>query len=478
MHNSKLLKILKTLRPEEFRLLKKFLRSPFYNYTTQLVELYEILKKYYPAFDSPKLEKERVFERLFPGEPFKSKKMRHTLSEFTLLVEEFMVALQLRNDPFLKKKLLTEAYGKRNVYDLFERNTRELIEELQEAPVHIQTFGEISALNRKLFFHPLTGKNKLAVPSLNLAMDYLDLHFALQKLSISTEMKARENILQEDYKIKFLSELVKQRFWEKLPERAGIFNLYVKSIELFEQHDETSFLEVKGEFVKNAGQVSEEDGVNILMNLLNYTIPKVNSGNDFYLRQLFELYQLGLNQNLLIAEGRITDFTYTNIIAVGAGLKEYDWTKKFIEDYETYLDEEIREGAKVLGLAFWHFHKGEFSEVIDLLTIQKFNQVIHDLRSRSLQLRAYYELFKKDDSYYEFLISNTYAFEKYIRRNEKISERKAEGYLNLISYTRKLANIKIRQERNDSIKGELNRALMEKKRFVAKRWLLDKIEEL
>ena len=93
-------------------------------------------------------------------------------------------------------------------------------------------------------------------------------------------------------------------------------------------------------------------------------------------------------------------------------------------------------------------------------------------------MRAYYELFKKDDSYYEFLISNTYAFEKYIRRNEKISERKAEGYLNLISYTRKLANIKIRQERNDSIKGELNRALMEKKRFVAKRWLLDKIEEL
>jgi hypothetical protein len=473
MHNSKLLKLLKTLSKEEFRLLKKFLRSPFYNYTPQLLELYDILKKYYPDFDSPKLEKEWVFKRLFPDESFKSKKMRHTLSEFTLLVEEFMVAMKLRNDTFLKKKLLTEEYGKRNVYDIFERNTQELIEELENAPVHIETYGEISALSRKLFFHPLTRKNKLSVPSLNRAMEYLDLDFALQKLFLTTEMKVRENILQEKYQIQFLEELMAQNH-----EDVGIFKLLMESIRLFEKNDEASFLKVKDEFSAHADKLSSDEAAHILTNLLNYTIPKVNSGNSFYLEQLFALYKIGLESKLLIQDDRITDFSYTNIIAVGSGLKEYEWTKQFIEEYEVYLDEEIREGAKLLGLAFWHFHQGEFSVVIDLLSIHKFNQVIHELRSRSLQLRAYYELFQNNDSYYEFLISNTYAFEKYIRRNEKISDSKAEGYLNLISYTRKLTNILIKQERKENVKSDLNKALMAKQRFVAKKWILEKIDAL
>ena len=50
--------------------------------------------------------------------------------------------------------------------------------------------------------------------------------------------------------------------------------------------------------------------------------------------------------------------------------------------------------------------------------------------------------------------------------------------MNLIAYTRKLANIVIKQGRNEEIKSELSKALMEKQRFIAKKWLIEKIDAL
>ena len=476
MHNSKLIKILKTLSPEEFRLLKKFLRSPFYNYTSSLIDLYEILRKYYPTFESPKLKKEKVFERLFPNTTYNDKKMRHTLSECTLLVEEFLVALKLREEQQLKKRILTEAYGQRNVYDLFERNTNELIEELENGPVGMETHNLISGLHRQYYFHPLTKKNKLAVPSLNKAMQHLDQSFAFQKLKLSTEMRARSNYLQENYTVLYLESIIKN--CEKNKENNAALSVYINLMTLFNTNDTVTFLKVKNSLQTNMALISESEQLSILGYLLNYSIPKVNSGDPFYSNQTLELYKIGLKSKLLIRNNRITDFTFTNIIAIGSLLKEFDWTDNFIEDYEFYLDENIRLGAKALGKAFLYFHQQAFSEVIEVLVNQKFNQLLHHLRSRSLQLRAFYELFQQDDSYYEFLISNTYAFEKFIRRNDKIAKSRAEGYLNLISYTRKLANIKIKWKMEPKVKENLRDGLRNEARFIAKKWMLEKVEEL
>lgn len=476
MHNSKLIKILKTLSPEEFRLLKKFLRSPFYNYTNSLVDLYEILRKYYPKFDSPRLKKEKVFERLFPDTSYNDKKMRHTLSECTLLVEEFLVALKLREDQQLKKRILTEAYGQRNIYDLFERNTNELVEELENGPIDMETYSQLSTLHRHYYFHPLTKKNKLAVPSLDKAMQQLDQSFAIQKLKLSTEMRARSNYLQEDYSIKYFESILTNAKEDK--ENYPALSTYIKLIDLFNTNATAIFLEIKNNFQVNMDLISESEQLSVLGYLLNYSIPKVNSGDPFYSSQILELYKIGLSSKLLVRNDRMTDFTFTNIIAIGSLLKEFDWTYHFIEDYESYLDDNIRAGAKALGRAFLYFHKQEFSEVIEVLVNEKFNQLLHHLRSRSLQLRAFYELFQQDDSYYEFLISNTYAFEKFIRRNDKIAKSRAEGYLNLISYTRKLANMKIKWEMEPKVKANLRDGLERETRFIAKKWILEKVKEL
>jgi len=70
MQNSKLITLLKALSPEEFRQFYRYIRTPFFTKSADLLKLYEAIRKHYPDFNSPKLEKERLFKHLYPKETF------------------------------------------------------------------------------------------------------------------------------------------------------------------------------------------------------------------------------------------------------------------------------------------------------------------------------------------------------------------------------------------------------------------------
>ena len=57
MVKSKVLQLLKTLTPQEFKKYGLFIGSPYFNKENVQIKIYELLKKHYPAFDSPVLAK-------------------------------------------------------------------------------------------------------------------------------------------------------------------------------------------------------------------------------------------------------------------------------------------------------------------------------------------------------------------------------------------------------------------------------------
>ena len=75
MKNSRLIKILKTFSKEEFREFEKFTASPYFSTGRNLVPFLNILKKYYPAFDSDEFTNEKIFSGLFPGKKFNEKNL-------------------------------------------------------------------------------------------------------------------------------------------------------------------------------------------------------------------------------------------------------------------------------------------------------------------------------------------------------------------------------------------------------------------
>ncbi len=60
-----------------------------------------------------------------------------------------------------------------------------------------------------------------------------------------------------------------------------------------------------------------------------------------------------------------------------------------------------------------------------LLINHPFNKPLQIIKAKSLLIRTYFEQFLQDGSYYELVIAQTYAFEKYIRRSKDISKEKS-----------------------------------------------------
>ncbi|MEZ4932171.1 MAG: hypothetical protein R2788_08650 [Saprospiraceae bacterium] len=160
MIGQKLIKILQSLDPEEFRRLKRALSSPYFATNTRLLTLYEHLKKHYPEFEEEKLQKEKLFKKLYPGKPFNDGVLRVLVREFSAVVEDYILLERLRSDKPLRKKMLVKEYGQRNLYEYFKKGTEELVSGFDDSYVKdMEHYSEHIQLYQDYCFHPMTNNN-------------------------------------------------------------------------------------------------------------------------------------------------------------------------------------------------------------------------------------------------------------------------------------------------------------------------------
>lgn len=475
MNSTKLIKLLQTLDPTEFRRLHQFLQSPYYNYNQHLIKLYQLLRKYYPDFTAPRLTKERVFQKLFPEDTFDINKMRKLMSALTQLVEEYLISLHLKKDHYQRDRMLTAIYRQRNLAALYQKNTRDLIRDLEQSPYRNRDYYlALAQLNEELFFHPDTDKQQTGKPPLDQAMAHLDAYYLLSKLQLGAEMKTRENILAETYDIRLLEasvRLSREYFVDKNP----LYRMYLRILDLHGDHtDGKIFSEVLVLFRQVMPNIARSERQNILQHLLNHCIRLINQGQSEYKQTLFELYQLGIEYDLIVENDYISDITFSNIVATGASLKAFDWVKIFMDQNAAYLKTELREDTKALCLALWYFNQEQYDRTVHSLLGHHFSDILNHLKSRCLLLRTHFEQFLRDETYYDMLVNEADAFDKFIRRHKKIAADKRKAYLNFIKLTKSLALNKDDKEEVAKLQQLLNRQSL----VTYREWLMQKMELL
>ena len=118
---------MKKLDAAEFKGFHRFLQSPVFNTNTRVIALYKLLKKYYPTFDSPKLVREKLYAKLYPKKKYSYQQFANLISELTRLTEEYFIHLAFKADTFQRQKYLAQSYRERDLYDLFEKETQDLL---------------------------------------------------------------------------------------------------------------------------------------------------------------------------------------------------------------------------------------------------------------------------------------------------------------------------------------------------------------
>lgn len=125
---------------------------------------------------------------------------------------------------------------------------------------------------------------------------------------------------------------------------------------------------------------------------MNYSLKRMNSGEKEYIRETFELYVKFLEKGLLHVKGKISPWSFKNIVTTGLRLSEFDWVENFIHAYSHDLDERYRNNAMTFNLAQFYFYKKDYANVITLLSKVEYDDITYNLNSKTLLMASYYEL--------------------------------------------------------------------------------------
>jgi len=484
MHHSKLFQLLRTLEANEIHWLHKFLKSPYHNSNQQYLQLFEYIKKYYPNLEHPKLRKEIVYEKLFQdkrrtlseaSDAFDAQKMRKLMHELAVLVEEFLVIHHVKNNAFEHRKIFIAELGRRNYYKAFEKEIHKLLHELeQEEKKDESHFLERYQLRKQLFGHPLTVRGQESGAKLLEMSEELDSYYFLHKLKLDAALKSNKSVYSTKNQIPFIEEI--QTFFDKKikissPE-SSIYNHIHQLFTL--EHKKKSFDRILLEYNTQKNYLSKKTKLEVLQSLISYTFSEIGLGNTSFVVQQFELYKLGLEDDVIIQNNKITKNTFSNIVSCGAFLQEYEWTEKFIKEKSNFLNDEEQNEVVTLNLANLYFKQGKYEKSLNHLKNIYFNNILYLSSAKVLLIECYFELFLNNESYVDILIAQMNSFEKLLRREKKMNGLKKSQLLNFILFVRRLTRSIIE---NKDIKG-LTIQLKNTSIIVAKPWLISKLSSL
>ncbi len=475
MQDSKAIKLLKQLNPDEFRRFYRFLKSPFFTTNVHIVKMYEYLRKYYPAFNSNKLQREKVFAKLFPQTPFNYEKLAALIKKMTNLVEDYMIWIDLKSQEADRQKRLSKIYAQRNLFAFYERSRLRQLERMDKQPYRdLEYYQNRYSLDFDYFFHPLTPKHTLQDDALIRLMDSVDQTFILGKYRIASEMKNRERILAKQYDIRFL-EAIENEIRNGLSNKNISLQLYQLLLQMYVPEKEgTAFEKLKNLFSENAHRIRHLDQSLLLTQMINYTVKQINIGNAAFYQKALELYKIGLEIGLVVENQKIDAAVFGNIVLLGCNAREFEWTKHFMVQNQQYLKESIRQDTVALNMGLWYFHQNDFDKAYHKFFNHTFSYAFQ-LKARFYLIRTLLEQFLSDDTLLDLLISQIDAFEKFLYRNKMISSYHKKTHLNSIAIIKKLA-IGLSQKKDlVKLKTSLLAEIERKGNMVVKEWLISKL---
>lgn len=470
--------LLKHLTEEELRKLSKFLRSPYFNYSPSITTLFECLRKCHPAYEPQRIKPHLYWKKIFPEKKFSEQGYWKLNFKLRCLIERFMAVEQMEGNETEFKKQLIKSHAQRHAHSLFENETKYLVDKINaQSTQDIHSYSESLWLKHDYFFNALTDKYGGAIYSVEDAMQELDRFYLLAKLRFAAEIKNRERIFSKKTPIDLLEESMAASKKHEVENPA--FLMYKNVLDLYvPEKAEAAFINGKKLLESQFSLLSKHDQNEVMLNLRNYAIRQLNKGKAEYWQKIFELYKLGLELDLIVNNGKISDAAFGNIVKIGCVTKALGWTEQFIYDYEKYLDSEVRGDAKILGLGILNLHKRNFKKTIDLISQHEFSQILHQLNARITVVKAWFYQFLINPGLYELLHSKLEADEKYFRRNKIISEQKKLSHINFVLATKKISELFYQNFDGRTIRFKMKNYLNKEKHIADKKWLFEVIEEM
>jgi hypothetical protein len=470
MKNSQLLNILAALSKKEQRELRKWLISPAHNQRSDVAQLYEYLSAPGRLEDDKGLEKERIFKKLYPKEAYNDAQMRQVIHFLRETLEKYFIFKKSEEDEILAQIYLTQSYRERKLSKLQERAMRDLIEQGQNLSfLNGETLEQLFLIEKEKSIQ-LSDKMRAETLNYQEMSDLAEMAFIARKLKLACLMLSHQRIYKKNYDLGLLEPIL--AYLQSKPEvlKTPFINIYYHIYNLYRSpQEEGHFYEVKQNLISYDHAFSENEKLDLYSIAINYCISRMNTGQQIFTREAFELYRRGLELRVLVESHTLSHLNFRNIVAIGTTLKEFEWVSSFIEEYQDYLAPEYKENFVQFAEAKLAFEKRDYNQAQRLLIHFDIDDMLINLSAKSMLIRIYYE-----EGELTTLESLLESMRTYINRKKSIAYHKLI-YNNLIRFTKKLIRV---PPRNKALKERLRKNIEDANPLPERKWLLEQLDKL
>lgn len=475
MNKSTLIDILGTFDKEQIKKFGIFLNSPYHNKNSNVVKVFNYIKKFFPEFRDPKLEREILWKSLFPEREYRYGVMKNMIFELQKLAEKFLSFEKFSSNEFEYGINLLSALADKNLTSLYNKNAKHFISQLNKSKIGLHYYyykyifesGELNnIIQNKQKNHKSVNPN-----------ESLLIYFFINFFS-SNYNSLHDSIL---YNIPYDNEYlnVVNGFFKDCPVRKNKYALifyYVIST-LLHSDDESIFFKLKDSYAKNSGRLSKDIRYNVLTALVNFCTFHVMKGNTKFIKEQFKIYRLMVETGIY-NNGKdkfINPYMYANIVSMAANLRQYGWAEKFIEKFKNNLDKSHREQCIPFAMVSLNLKRKKFDTALEYLSKVKSGDVIDKITIRRFQLMLYYE-----SGYLDELHSLIDTSRHFVKNDKKTSVRTKNILNNFLYFVKKFAGVKgdIENKKYDQFYLNNLRSQINEKEVSNKIWLMEKLDEL
>jgi hypothetical protein len=469
MENSHLIAVLKTLDKKEVKEFRKWLESPCHNQRQDVVDLFDYLTTNNHLGEEKFLKKERVYKKVFRAEPYDDAKLRQTMHFLSRNLEDFLTYQEIQEDKTYTNLALIAVYRKRNLEKALLKVIHQTEKQMEESPYHDARRLRHEYLLQMEKYDFLSQKKRTVELNLQQVSDVLDTVYLSDKLRQCCILQSHQTVYKAEYQIALLPEVlayVEEKALHEIPAIGVYYYIYKAQTD---KSNPEHFQKLKTLITKNEDGFPQSEMRNIYLFAINYCLRMANMGDQKYLRELFELYKRGAETMTLIENGALSQFTFKNTVTAGVTLKEFAWVRGFIENYQQYIDPQIRESFVHFSLARLHFEMGDYHAAQRMLIHFEHDDILTNLHAKSMLIRIYYE-----DGEFDALESLLESMRSYVARKKVIGYHR-NIYSNLIRYTRRLVRVKPYDERQ---KEKLRKEIEGAQPLTEKKWLLEQLDAM
>ncbi len=463
MTNPTLYDALLSFSKPELRRLAKLVRSPFFTHRLEMARMFGYLAScLYRGRALP--GKEVLFKKSFPGKPYDDLLLRATMSDLRELLEMFLIWQKLHADAIRARLALAVQYRERNLAKFFGQTMKKVETQLKNAP-----YKNAEHLAQGLDFqlekaHFQTQTVRTAALPFQAISNSLDSLYLAQKLRHACTQRSHQAVFKTDYDFGLLPRVldeVEPGGFLKVPAVALYYYCYRF---LTEQYSLDYFQRFRAELRQNGRFFPDGELKGLYLLAINFCIRKLNEGSEPFVREGWELYQEGLAKGFLLEHGRLSGFTFNNVVAFGIRLEAFREVEGFIQKYRKVLEPAQQEGFVHFNLARLEYSRRQLSAALGLLQKADFKDLVNNLIAKTLQLKIYYELGE-----FDLLESHLDSFRTFIRRRE-LSDYHRANFTNIIGLVRKLTAL----PPGDKAAKSVLRSIIENTEILTERdWLLD-----